>query len=70
MMGAKGNRSETPVSSGSHVTSAETTSEDPGQAGGQKMSVDSRSTHWDAILNEVGTPVDSEYLLMQPSLEP
>jgi hypothetical protein len=70
MMDANGNRSETPTSSASHVTSAENTSEGPDQAGGQKMSVDSRSTHWDAILNEVSTLIDSEHPLTRSSLEP
>jgi len=26
-------------------------------AGGQKMSIDTRSTHWDAILHDVGMPI-------------
>jgi hypothetical protein len=34
------------------------------QAGGQRISVDTRSTHWDAILNEVST----DSTLYQPSL--
>jgi hypothetical protein len=46
------NRSGSPTA---HVTEDEQTDEDenPHQVGGQKISVDTRSTHWDAILNEV-----------------
>jgi Fungal Zn(2)-Cys(6) binuclear cluster domain len=32
----------------------------PSQAGGQKISVDTRSTHWDAILNEAPTLLTSK----------
>lgn len=55
MMDTNGNRFETPAFSLSHASSGESTSEGPDQAGGQKISVDSRSTHWDSILNEVST---------------
>lgn len=45
------NRSGSP---GSHVTDDDQTEEDePHQVGGQMISADTRSTHWDAILNEV-----------------
>jgi hypothetical protein len=38
-----------------HVTDDDQTDEDEApQQGGQKISLDTRSTHWDAILNEVG----------------
>lgn len=43
-------------SSPANVTDDDQTDEDyptPYQVGGQKISVDTRSTHWDAILNEV-----------------
>ncbi|TVY40660.1 Fusarisetin A cluster transcription factor, partial [Lachnellula subtilissima] len=59
MMDTNGNRSETSASSLSHVSSAENNSESPDQTGGQKISVDSRSTHWDAILNELGAMKDA-----------
>jgi hypothetical protein len=42
-----------PASSNSH-TSIET---NPEFTGAQKLSVDTRSTHWDAILNDVGAQV-------------
>ncbi|TVY14276.1 Equisetin cluster transcription factor eqxF [Lachnellula arida] len=58
-MDTNGNRSETPASGLSHVSSGESTSEGPDQTGGQKISVDSRSTHWDAILNEIGAMKDA-----------
>ncbi len=32
------------------------TTESLSQAGGQRISVDTRSTHWDAILHDVGLP--------------
>lgn len=41
-----------------YVSDDDQTDEDeppPHQVGGQKISVDTRSTHWDAILNEVST---------------
>ena len=46
------NRHDSPPA---HVTDDDQTDEDeaPHQVG-QKISVDTRSTHWDAILNEVG----------------
>lgn len=37
------------VNSSSH----ESVVESPGQTGGQRISADTRSTHWDAILNDV-----------------
>lgn len=53
-------QSESPSSSSrqddSHTGSrngSETPTKVSVQAGGQKMSTDTRSTHWDAILNEV-----------------
>lgn len=39
-----------------HVTDEADIEENPDQAGGQKMSLDTRSTHWDAILNDVSKP--------------
>jgi hypothetical protein len=43
-----------PGSPTAHVTDEQTDEdENPHQVGGQKISVDTRSTHWDAILNEV-----------------
>ena len=44
-----------PASPAPHMTEDEQTDEDENshQVGGQKISVDTRSTHWDAILNEV-----------------
>lgn len=59
MMESKESRSETPAPSVSHMTSVanvDNTNECPDRAGGQTMSTDSRSTHWDSILNEVGFP--------------
>jgi hypothetical protein len=35
------------------------TIENPNQAGGQKISADTRSTHWDAILNDLGAMKDA-----------
>jgi hypothetical protein len=53
MMETNSNRSDTPSSSTtSHVTNVDATASSD-QAGGQKISADTRSTHWDAILNEV-----------------
>jgi hypothetical protein len=53
MMETNSNRSDTPASSTtSHVTNVDA-GQSSDQAGGQKMSADTRSTHWDAILNEV-----------------
>ena len=56
MMETHSNRSDTPSSStASHVTNVDATGHVSDQAGGQKMSADTRSTHWDAILNEVSS---------------
>jgi hypothetical protein len=47
-------------SPGSMMTaSTDTTSETPSQAGPQKMSSDSRSTHWNTILNEVSYSISN-----------
>jgi hypothetical protein len=40
-------------SSALHVINDNSIDESPNQAGGQRMSLDIRSTHWDAILNDV-----------------
>jgi hypothetical protein len=36
-----------------HLANGDNINEGPDQAGGQRISVDTRSTHWDAILNDV-----------------
>jgi hypothetical protein len=39
-----------------HVNHATHANEGSSQAGGQKMSLDTRSTHWNSILNDVSAP--------------
>jgi hypothetical protein len=40
----------------SHVTNEDSTSETSEKRGGQSVALDTRSTHWDTILNEVSPP--------------
>jgi hypothetical protein len=58
MMSKDGTTAKLPVKPRIHVTvgSAMDDVEAPHEAVGQQVSIDSRSTHWDAILNDVSNP--------------
>lgn len=57
MMSDDTNKKQGSESSDSHVTNGDNPA--PDLAGGQRISYDTRSTHWDAILNELGAMKDA-----------
>jgi hypothetical protein len=53
MMSSDGKTSRQNKNSESNSIDGNNTIESPNQAGGQRISTDTRSTHWDAILHDV-----------------